>query len=279
MDPQIIDYILVGLFGALVGTAELLSRYRDAPLRAVANLYAAGYIIINILAAMLALWLLRLFGVNFGLDPLTETSRLRWVQVLAAGFASMMIFRSSVFVLQVGDQNVSIGPSSILDVFLTVLDRQIDRRMARVRAEEVERIMKGVSFNKSREQLPVVAFALMQNLAREDQDTIVNKVLQLSTNSGLTDSARSTALGLALLDFVGGQVLEEAVDLIKDDISVSANGDARAPGAEAGREASIAAALSNALQTRAAGQPGSGQPAPTPAPDEDEGDGPAPADG
>jgi hypothetical protein len=264
MDPLLIDYILVGLFGALVGTAELLSRYRDAPLRAVLNIYAAGYIIINILAAMLALWLLRLFGVNFGLDPETETDKLRWVQVLAAGFASMMLFRSSVFVLQVGDQNVSIGPSSVLEVFLTVLDRQIDRRMARLRAEEVERVMNGISFTKAREQLPVVAFALLQNLAREDQDAIINKVLQLSTNSGLTDSARSTALGLALLDFVGGQVLEEAVDLIKDDISVTENGDRRLPADEGGREASIAAALSNALQTRAGGSASPSQPDPDP---------------
>jgi hypothetical protein len=245
----LLDYILVGLFGALVGTTELLSRYRDAPLRAVISWFAAGYIIINILAAMLALWLLRLFGINFGLDPATDIVKLRWVQILTAGFASMMLFRSSVFVLQVGDQDVSVGPSSILEVLLTVLDREIDRKRARERAREVEEVMDNISFTKAREQLPVVAFALMQNLAREDQDQIVNKVLQLSTNSNLTESARSTALGLALMDFVGKRVLEEAVGLIREDISI----DAIVKVSGNGKDTALAEALSQALQTRAPG--------------------------
>jgi hypothetical protein len=262
----LLDYFLVGMFGAMVGTTELLSRYRDAPLRAVISGFAAGYIIINVLAAMLALWLLRLFGVNFGLDPVTDIVKLRWVQVLTAGFASMMLFRSSVFVLQVGDQDVSVGPSSILDVLLTVLDREIDRKRARERAKEVEIVMENISFTKAREQLPVVAFALMQNLAREDQDQIVNKVLQLSTNSNLTDNARSTALGLALMDFVGRRVLEEAVGLLREDISIENT--VRISGN--GKDTTLAEALTQALQTRAPGGTQANPPQTVPVPEDED---------
>jgi hypothetical protein len=257
MDQNLaIDFLLVGIFGALVGTTELLSRYRDAPLRVIFSWFAIGYIVVNVLAAMGALWLVRLFGIDFGLDPLTQAMKLRWVQVMAAGFASMMLFRSSIFVLRVGDQDVSVGPSSVLDVLLTVLDREIDRKRAQERAKEVDQVMDGISFRKASDQLPVVAFALMQNLPREEQDQIINKVLQLTQNTKLSEAARSKALGLALMDFVGKRVLEEAVELVREDIiSVPPQTEG------AGQDKSLANALSAALQTRAAeGGAGTQQP-------------------
>lgn len=219
------DYLITGLLGFLIGLTELLSRYRDDPLEIFLTPFSWVYILINASASLLALWLLRLFGVTFGFeaDPL----KMRWVQVLSAGVGAMVIFRSSVFVVRVGDRDVSVGPSSILQVMLDVLDREVDRARARKRAQDVEKIMDGVSFANANVELPIIAFALMQNLSREDQENTHNKILKL-TSSNVSDAAKSHALGLALMDAVGDDVLRVAVELYKQ----RAEGQPPAPAAE-----------------------------------------------
>ena len=214
----VVDYLVVALFGGLVGATELLSRYRDAPFRVIFSKFSIAYIILNLLAAMLALWMVRLFGINFGLDPLTDPAKLRWVQILVAGFSAMLLFRSSVFQIRVGEQDVAVGPNSVLDVLLSVLDREVDRERAQKRAAVVAEIMQEVSFRKASDELPVVAFALMQNLPREDQERIANKVLQLGQTKDLSDAARAYALGLTLMDYVGERVLSSSVELIEEEI-------------------------------------------------------------
>lgn len=241
----IIDYLLVAVFGGLVGSTELLSRYRDAPFRVIFSKYSIAYILLNIIAAMLALWMLRLFGVNFGLDAPADVDKLRWVQILAAGFGAMLLFRSSVFVIRVGEQDMSIGPNSVLEVLLSVLDREVDRERAQKRADVVASVMKDVSFRKASDELPVVAFALMQNLPREDQDAIANKVLQLGQSRDLSDAARAYALGLTLMDYVGERVLGSSVTLIGSEIREA---DAEIAAAEATANP-LAGALRAALQS------------------------------
>ena len=45
---QLVDYVAVALFGALVGTGELVARYRDAPERAVRSVPAFLYVGVNL---------------------------------------------------------------------------------------------------------------------------------------------------------------------------------------------------------------------------------------
>jgi hypothetical protein len=66
VDANAGDWIVVGPLGALVGVGELVSRYRDAPARALASLPAVLYVGLNVVAAVTALALSQLFGWNFG---------------------------------------------------------------------------------------------------------------------------------------------------------------------------------------------------------------------
>jgi len=219
----VLDYIIVAIFGGVIGSTELLTRYRDAPFKALWSLHAGSYIFLNVFASIGALWLTRLFGVTFGLDASTEVEKLRWAQVFVAGFGAMILFRSSLFVLSMGDKTMSVGPSSILEALLEILDGAVDRERAQDRATSIEKVMEGVSFRKAKDVLPVVTFALMQNLPRENQDLVLNRVLDLESkrkNKELSDSAAAYALGLSLMDIVGENVLRDAIDLIKDDVSV-----------------------------------------------------------
>jgi hypothetical protein len=45
------DWLVVALLGGLIGTAELVGRYRDAPSGAVANWPALGYVGLNVAAS------------------------------------------------------------------------------------------------------------------------------------------------------------------------------------------------------------------------------------
>jgi hypothetical protein len=211
------DYLITGVFGLLIGSTELMSRYRDAPLESIKTWFASFYIGLNVVASLLALWLVRTFGVTFGMsdDPL----RLRWVQVLAAGLGAMMLFRSSLFIFRAGDRDVSVGPSSILEVLLDVLDRQVDRERAKKRARSVEEIMADVAFPQASAELPIIAFALLQNLSREDQESTHNKILKL-TSSNVSNASKSNALGLALIDAVGEEVLRASVQIFKQGFQI-----------------------------------------------------------
>lgn len=82
-------YAATALFGALVGTTELVSRYRDRPTAPLGSWPGLIYIATNVGASVIALWLLQRQDVKFdfggSLPP--ELS-----QVLLAGFGTMIFF-------------------------------------------------------------------------------------------------------------------------------------------------------------------------------------------
>jgi hypothetical protein len=220
MDLPAADWVAVALIGAAVGIGELVARYRDAPTRAVFTLPASLYVVINLLAALAALALLRALGVAFGSTAGTASTggvRLDVPQVLGAGFGAMAILRSSVFTARLGDQDVPIGPSSFLQIILDAADRAVDRLRAQARATAVGRIMADVSFAKARTALPTYCFALMQNLPKEDQEQFGRQIAALGA-ADMADHLKALALGLALMNVVGEDVLLAAITSLADEI-------------------------------------------------------------
>ena len=212
------DYVAVAFIGALVGLGELIARYRDAPGSALGNPAAALYVGVNAVAAMAALGLVHAFGWTFGAEPGEQE---RWTRVLVSGFGAMAIFRSSLFVVRAGDQDVGVGPSGFLQVLLTAADRAVDRRRAGARAGEVSRAMEGVSFSKACEALPSYCLALMQNATEDEKVALANQVTLLR-DAQMEDRAKTLALGLALMNVVGSGVLEAAVGSLREEIRYDA---------------------------------------------------------
>ena len=192
-----------------------MSRYRDAPVRALSTLAAVVYLVLNLIAAVTALFLVRVFGWEFGVA--SGTDRLRWTRVLVAGFGAMALFRTSFFTVRVADQDVSVGPSAFLSVVLAATDRAVDRVRGKARSSEVSEIMKEVSFDKAVEALPAYCMALMQNLSAEEQHAFGKQIAALKA-SGMTTDAKALTLGLALLNLVGEDVLRAGVNALGDDI-------------------------------------------------------------
>lgn len=213
-----VDYVAVGLVGGLLGACELLSRYRDEPWRAIANLSALGYVFVNVAASLLALLLVNVWKPTFGIDPQSDATKLHIVWILVAGLGAMAFFRSSIFTFRVGENDVPLGPSLIMQVLLDVTDRAVDRGRAGPRGVLVTEVMEGVDFSLASLSLPAYCFALMQNVSKDEQSAIAQQVTALATPN-IPNEVKTYLLGLVLVNVVGESVLRAAVKSLKPHIS------------------------------------------------------------
>lgn len=203
-------YAATALFGFLVGTTELISRYRDRPMAPLKTVPGMVYIVTNVVAAAGALWVLQTQSVTYDFGgKLPEALS----QVLLAGFGTMVFFRSALFTLRVGDSDVAIGPAAVLQIILNVADRACDRQRAGPRSAIVHDIMRGVSFERARVALPVHCFALMQNVSITEQTQVVQAIDAIA-KANTNDEVKAYNLGLLLMNVVGEDLLHDAVRVL-----------------------------------------------------------------
>jgi hypothetical protein len=209
-----LDFLAVAVLGGVLGLCELLSRYRDEPIRAVWNLPAGIYTGINAGSAVIALWLMNVWHPDFGFKVPEQTAQIRVAWILASGLGAMAFFRSSIFVFRVGDQDVPLGPSLVMQVLLDVTDRAVDRGRAEPRGLFVSAVMKDIDFDKASLALPAYCFALMQNVSKEEQSAVGQQVNALLTST-MNSEIKVFLLGLVLLNIVGEAVLKAAVSTLQ----------------------------------------------------------------
>jgi hypothetical protein len=197
----------VAALGAAVGLAELVTRYRDQPSALLSSISFWIYLLMNASASIAALALINVFGWDFGIDE--EAARTA-TQVLVAGLAAMTLFRSSLFNLRIGAEDVAIGPNAVLTSLLSVVDRAVDRRRAADRSKSIVDTMGGVSFGKAKIALPAYCLQLMQNVPLDEQQKLRTAVEALGL-SDMDDELKSLNLGLLLTNTVGPVVLTAAV--------------------------------------------------------------------
>jgi hypothetical protein len=219
---------LAPLFGALYGTAELVPRYRDAPLRALATWSAFVYLCINAAASLGALVLIRAFDWSFGLE---HGPALNLVRVLVAGFGAMALFRSSLFITKIGNDDVAVGPVTVLQAGLSACDRGVDRKRAMARARDVRAVMADVTLDQAIVELPQLAFNLMQNVTDVEKAQLAVEAAEIAS-SDFRERTKVYVLGLALMNLTGKDALEAAVGLLRE--GATGPGGGAAPQAVAG---------------------------------------------
>ena len=207
--------LFAGALGAVVGLAELLSRYRDDSLRMMRQAPALLYILLNACVAALALFVLQ----HFSGGESSTTARKSDVigEVFAAGFGSMAILRSAFLTARVGGQDVQVGPGLILKYILDAVDRAVDRGRAAARCEKIHRVMKDVDFDKGHVVLPLLCLGASQNLGADDQKELKDQIDQLARTRrdapNLDPRVLSVALGMQLSRGFGTEVLESVVNI------------------------------------------------------------------
>ena len=216
------DFAIVVALGALIGIGELISRYRDDPASVVMTPPGIIYLMLNASAAAAALALIRLYGWSFGIE-VDDTEKLRWVQVLVAGLGAMALFRSSLFNVRIGNQDIAVGPNTFLQVALTATDSEVDRQRAARRAKLVAKIMDRVLFDKAYTALPKLCVSLMQNLPPERAQQVERDAVELNRRKDLSLRGKGLTLGLILMNNVGVDVLSAAVTSLGDEIATPAS--------------------------------------------------------
>lgn len=204
--------LCAAFIGLLVGTGELIARYRDAPFRALGNVAAIAYILLNAAASALAYEFVRALHI-VGAPGADDAVNSGLWEVLAGGFGAMAVFRSSLFTVRIGDTDVGVGPAIFLQVLMGATDRACDRSRAAPRSAAIKAIMTGVEFQKAAAALPAFCFGLMQNVSSQEVRDLSSTVAELR-RSEMDDLSKTYSLGLALMNIVGERVLRQAVDTL-----------------------------------------------------------------
>lgn len=198
-------WFAVAAVGGIVGWTELAQRYRDRPTGPLRTWPGNTYILVNILASLGALALVRHLDLGTGIGlPLPVA------QVLIAGAGAMAFFRSAFFTVRLRDTDLPLGPAAILQVILNASDRAYDRERAAQRSQAVARIMHDVSFDRAKQALPAYCLQLMQNVSQEEADQLGEELADLEA-AAMGPRSKSYNLGLKLLNLVGEPTLETAV--------------------------------------------------------------------
>jgi hypothetical protein len=194
----------LAIFAAFV---ELISRYRDEPFKTVAREpWAWIYLLLNGALGVVAYCVLReVAPTDRALGPF-ETA-------VGAGLGAAVVIRARVITARVGNTEVALGPGYVVDQFLAVVDRQIDRRRAVDRKQLVHKVMDGVDFALALPYAKTMLTGSMQNLSLKERNDLGASLVRIQQDAGLDSQLKSYDLGFVLLDFLGDKLVEE---LFKD---------------------------------------------------------------
>jgi hypothetical protein len=198
------------LFGGLVGVAEIASRYRDEPLKAVLSPYGLIYETLNGYISVLALFLIYHFSDKF---PAVANDNL--LAAITAGFGATVVMRTRIAVIKGADgKDVSVGPDYVIGIVLQMIDTNIDRwravRRQNILSDNFQKIRQLGEFSSAWRYL------LASLLAFQNLDDARKKTLSDTYNDylaqDLPDDIKRLGLGFLFLTLVGesnfGKVLE-----------------------------------------------------------------------
>ena len=116
--------------------------------------------------------------------------------------------------MRIGDTDVGIGPSALLQSLLAAADRMINRDQAQGRANDVAGTMRDIDFDKARTSLPSLCFLLVENITPADQEGVSDQIKRLAAASDVSADQKSIILGVYLIRQVGADVLDLAVQAL-----------------------------------------------------------------
>jgi hypothetical protein len=213
--PGIGAPLLAIFLGELVGFSEIISRYRDEPLRAAFNGYGASYFAINGVLAWVAFIVLEKSPGTF-----PTLAGHPYSTAVFAGFGAMAIFRSKLFVFRSDDgKEFPVGPDIVLSSVLKIVDRKIDRQRAARRqqlvfdkASEIAGLIGSDADFGVAANFLVVSMSSFQNLSDTEKQQIAAAADRLGKDLvGAPNLYKAMTLGFALLDITGEESFSDIV--------------------------------------------------------------------
>ena len=208
-------YALLGaLVGLVVGAVEILQRYRDAPFRAVFNLWGVGYVLLNAAISYGTFWVAYHWA---GTPPAAASAESNTLQLLGlsatAGFGGAAVIRARLTSIRLPNgQEFGIGPAIVIETLLSIVDRQLDRQLATARYNTVHQLMEGIDFEKAKMRLPKELFLAMQSIPEDEAAQVARRIDEIDSMDGLSSQDKSYLLGFYLLDLVGKEFLTSVLN-------------------------------------------------------------------
>jgi hypothetical protein len=204
--------LLAAVFGATVAASEIVSRYRDEPMQALASTPASIYLLLNAAVSGLVYGLLTRYSVSI-IPSLADDPLMRSV---VAGFGAMAILRTKFFTYRTeGGEEVGIGPDAAVTAFLNAADRGIDRLRASRRlwlvsqeAEKTFRPEMGGDFLQ-------ISLAAFQNLSTEEKVEFA-QIIEDMKSAPYPAPLKLRAISYGLLGIAGERNFKEVMQGLRD---------------------------------------------------------------
>jgi hypothetical protein len=189
-------FFFVFILGMLTAFAEIIGKFPDEPIKSLKTTHALCYHVFNGLIAMLALYILELADVAHK----TELDQVKIVAV--AGLGAMMVMRSKLFSVKVGNEEVSVGPDQVIKIFFNFMEDAIDRVRAQSRIEFVKENLANLRFDRISDYSTTMLLAA-QALDKTERDAAVERIEKLRTDKPEDQELKSYRLGFYLLNLMG----------------------------------------------------------------------------
>jgi hypothetical protein len=193
-------YCYTFLLGMVTAFAEIISKFRDEPIKALRMPHALFYHLLNGAIAAFALKVLVVFS---GAEVIANGQQ-QMKSVVIAGLGSMLIMRSKLFNIKVGGEDVSFGPEQIIKIYFRFMEAAIDRLRAQDRIDFVKSKLGNINPAKVFDYavtMLLASQALEEKARKECTDGI--KALNTGDFMGLPPKLKSYRLGFLLLDNMG----------------------------------------------------------------------------
>jgi len=206
---EVWPYALSIMIGAVVGFSELLSRYRW-PVRNILSA-AAGwiYLAINGAAALLAYRL----AIDWGFDAGTAGKPEGW-RVLAISVLAMVLLRSSLLSVRIGDREVGIGLVTLIEVFLRRAEKVLDQGVSAARWKSVGARTSELAYDATRDYFATVAQTLLQSMTDTEKDSLHRELTKIQESEVDADT-KMRLLAICIADRLGDKLFAEIADNAK----------------------------------------------------------------
>ena len=217
---------LCACFGASVGAAEIVSRYKDEPFIAIMSPPGLRYLGLNAGMSLAAFYVLYHFRQTILIeDPLTMS--------IVAGFGAMVVMRSKVFNFETEKgETYAVGPDAVLTTFLTSVDRQIDRYRASRRQDLVYHETKSVIDPQNAPEFLKTFLVSYQNLSNDERAFVDSEIKRIYEGADFTSPRlKFMVIAFGFLNIMGEKNFKALIDQLKK--YQSAPGAPAAPGTPA----------------------------------------------
>ncbi|MDX6496999.1 MAG: hypothetical protein QOG23_259 [Blastocatellia bacterium] len=209
-----VDYnvylFLCACFGASVGAAEILSRYKDEPFIAIMSPPGLRYMGLNAGMSLAAFYILYHFRQTIKVeDPLTIS--------VIAGFGAMVVMRSKIFNFKTDKgETYAVGPDAVLSTFLTSVDRQIDRYRASRRQDLVYEETQSVIDPQSAPEFLKTFLVSYQNLSNDERAFVDSEIKRIYEGTDFkSPRLKFMVIAFGFLNIMGEKNFKALVDQLK----------------------------------------------------------------